>query len=324
VSRQGPALSFVVGTDAMATVEDTLAHLRAQDVRDRIEVVVAAPRSSNVDPASPAFEGFWGARHVPVDSVESLSHARAAGIRAARAPVVVLGETHAFPERGWASALLAAHDEPCAAVAPCVANANPSTTMSWANFFLDYGPWSELPQRTELADLPGHNSSYKRDLLLELGDRLEPLLEAETFLHQELRSRGHRLLIEPAARLRHVNVSRWRWFLFERFSVGQRFGGARAQGFPRWRRAVYAAGSPLIPAVRMPRVLRDVRRSGRRAELLPAILPTLLLGLVLSALGELAGYLAGPGASAERLSRIELYKQRYVRPEERQPPASRG
>src|SRR5437588_133855 len=82
-----------------------------------------------------------------------------------------------------AQALLAAHRGPWAAVGPVVRNANPSTSVSWADFLIGYGPWCDPAPAGDLDHLPGHNSSYKRAILLDYGSELEGLLEAESVLH---------------------------------------------------------------------------------------------------------------------------------------------
>jgi Glycosyltransferase like family 2 len=306
-----PALSIVVVTDAYETIRSTLRHVAAQAIADRIELVAVVPRGVEVPRDASELAGLWGVQTVEIDSIESLSWARAPGIRAAHAPVVVLTESHVYPEPGWAEALLAAVEQGWAVVGPRVTNANPRSKISWANLFIDYGPWIGGGRR-ELVDLPGHNSAYRREVLLELGDELGELLEAEYFMHARLRERGHRLLLEPAAGMRHVNVSRLGSLLLERFNTGRRFGAARGRTFSPARRLLYAAASPAIPLVRLPRIIRDLDRSGLRGELLPGMLPALLFGLVVSAYGELVGYLAGPGDSMLHLSRIELHKERYL------------
>ena len=55
--------------------------------------------------------------------------------------------------------------------------------------------------------LPGHNTSFKRDVLLAYGDELPDLLRAEIVLHTRLHRDGHRLLLEPAAKFEHINES---------------------------------------------------------------------------------------------------------------------
>jgi hypothetical protein len=81
---------------------------------------------------------------------------------------------------------------------------------------------------------------------------------------------------------------------------------------------LYAGGGLFILLIRLPRVLRDIRRSTRRHDLLPLVLPPLVAGLVVSAVGEITGYAFGAGEATEQLVKLELYKARYVRERDRQ------
>jgi len=65
---------------------------------------------------------------------------------------------------------------------------------------------------------------------------------------------------------------------------------------------------PLIPVVRLWRILPEVRRSARKYGLLPGVLPPLLLGLLVSATGELLGYAAGVGSSPRRIVDVEFHR----------------
>ena len=310
-----PRLSVVLVADAYETIHKTVRHLRAQTVTGAIELVVVAPGPIELDEGE--LDALHSSRVVAVGDIRSLSWARAPGIRAAAAPLVALGESHCFPEPEWAERLLAAHADGWAAVGPAVVNANPRSPVSWVNLLLDYGPWLAPTPGGELEDLPGHNSSYRKELLLAYGERLETMLEAETIMHADLRAAGHRLYQEPGARTAHVNVTRTATWIGERFQTGRRFASARAAGWPAWRRAVYAAGSPLIPAVRLRRLLADISRTGAGRELRGYGYALLVLALFVSAAGELVGYALGSGESMYALSRIELHKERHVHPSER-------
>ena len=93
--------------------------------------------------------------------------------------------------------------------------------------------------------LPGHNSSYKRERLLEYGDRLAGFLDAETTLFWDLDARGLGLYLEPAARVAHVNFSRLGVWLEVQYHAGRIFAAHRAwhgrwsgarRARTRWRR----------------------------------------------------------------------------------------
>jgi hypothetical protein len=226
---------------------------------------------------------------------------------------VAMAETHCFPEPQWAEALIDAHRGPWAAVGPVFENENPDRGTSWANLLVDYGPWLApvAPESTD--DLPGHNSSYKRSLLLEYGDDLPQLFESESILHWDLRSRGHRLFAQPAAKVRHRNMTPVIPSLVANFHAGRLFGALRSRDWKPARRALYTIASPLIPVIRFGRLYRRVRRTGRRHVLPGGTLPALLGFLIAHATGEMFGYLTGrPGTATREMTKYELNKNVYV------------
>jgi hypothetical protein len=306
-----PELSVIFVTDSLPTIEKTLTYVRAQAGRERLEIVVVAPRDA-VKADAPELDGFEHVRIVEVDNVSWLPLVRAEGIRAASAPLVFVAETHAYPLPGCVEALIRAHNAGSwAAVGVSMGNANPESLLSWANLFLDYGPWVESDNRGVAGDVPGHNAAYKRAALLEFGDELAQQLRADSLMHGELRARGHELYLEPDARVEHLNVSRPWWTIVERFHSSRNFAGLRARGWSWRRRLLYVGGAPLIPVVRFTRILGDIRRCGRTA-LLPGLIPAMLFVLTISAFGELVGYAFGPGRS-QLLYDIEVHRRRYTR-----------
>jgi hypothetical protein len=309
-----PALSVVLPTSrGLANVARTVRALQAQTVRDRIELVIVAPNERiTLDPAD--IDGFAGVQVIGIDKVTlSSNRARAAGIRVARAPIIALAEDHSFPEPGWAEALLAAHAEGnWAAVGPAVCNANPATAISWANLLLEYGPWINPAARGAADHLPGHNSSYRRDLLLAYGKKLEPLMESESILQWDLRRQGHRLLIEPAARTHHLNFSTLSGSIMLRFNGGRLFASMRSAEWPLQKRLLYILGAPLIPLVRLGRSVAVLVQWPAQRRRLPRVLPVLAVMAVLDGLGELVGYATGPGASSSILGGIEFDRRRWL------------
>jgi hypothetical protein len=125
------------------------------------------------------------------------------------------------------------------------------------------------------------------------------------------------MLLEPAARVDVVNISRFGSFLRDQLLQAGSFARRRRQHMSPARRLFYAAGSPLIPAIWLAHIARNLRRDGRLGEL-PRGLPVLLPGLVLTAVGEAIGYLVDwdvdrtPRRAASALDRL-----RYVRPDDR-------
>jgi hypothetical protein len=199
-----------------------------------------------------------------------------------------------------------------------IRNANPETLLSWAGLLVHYGCCFEPPSGEDSKNLPWHNISYRRQPLLDLGAELTPLLAVEGILLDTLRANGHRIRLETSAIAHHVNISRWPSWIAHAYWGGRLFGAARAHRnrWSIWHRLVYIGGAPLIPLVRLRRILRLIGRTGRPG-LFPRILPVLMSGLVPHACGELVGYAIGKGRAEERYTSYELARIRHVRAEER-------
>jgi hypothetical protein len=311
-----PELSVVMVTPSdYAVLRKSVAHLREQSLRDRLELVLVTPNRDGFGAIDSELEGFWGHRVVELPDLRTLGQALAAGYRASAAPIVGYVEEHSFPEPGWASAVVDAHRGPWAAVGVGLLNDNPERMFSWAAMLIAFGPAIEPASSGETEALPSHHTHYKREVLAGYGSRLERMLDRETVLYRDLRRRGHRLYLEARARERHVNFSSPRSFMAAAYHGGRDFGAARVrdESFSPLQRLLYSAAAPLIVAVKLGRLLREVRRTGRAGQLLPQVIPHLVLGLSVFQLGETLGYITGSAArAAERVLMLELDRSSYV------------
>ena len=313
-----PRMSVIMVTrDRFDRLMHTLKRLREQTVAAQLEIVIVAPSRGEARVDESQLEPFHSFQLVETGPTTSSAAGRAAGVRAARSPVIAFTEDHSFPSPGWAAALIRAHERPWAAVGPAFLNGNPRSLLSWVNLLIEYGPWVWPVPAGPRGHIPPHNSSYKRDLLLAYGNRLEGMIEAETVLQWDLRARGNELYLEPEARTRHFNISRAGVSVPLRVAVGRMFGAARAREWSPAKRVAYVAASPLIPLVRFGRALRFVRGPTVEHGVFPAVLPALFVGFVLDGFGELMGYAFGGGDSVERVTRLEYDRERHMRPDER-------
>jgi hypothetical protein len=304
-----PLLSVALLTsDSFDQLRRTVACLAAQDIAASIELLVLAPAGRDVPMDETLVRSFHSARVIPVSYDAGTGEARAIAVREARAPIVAFAEDHSFPQEGWAAALVDAHRGPHAAVGPAVHNANPGTKVSWADLLMGYGPWLAPTSSGPRDHLPGHNSSYKRAPLLALGAELPALIEAETTLHWRLRAEGHSLFLEARARVAHTNFEALPTWLFVSYHTGRVFAATRAMPWPWWRRAAFAAASPLVPLVRLRRHVGQARRAGWSFSHVARLVPTLLAGLVANGIGQGVGTLAGAGQSTATLVAWEFHR----------------
>jgi hypothetical protein len=303
-------LSFIVPADSFATIVDVAERLSAQSVAEEIELVVVCPAASQLGD----YDQLGPVRITVVEHpLLPLGEARAAGVRAAAATVVAIGETHTYPAPGWGEHLLAAHEGPWAAVVPAITNANPEGgAASWSTFLIDYGRWAFGEEAREIDDPPSYNASFKKAHLLELGDDLGRLLEPGDELPHELRKRGHRSYYEPRARIEHLNLTRRGAWHYERFLGGRLLGSARRAHWPMARTLLYVAGSPLIPVISLARTRHALAAAGRNGGLPAHTGTAVVLACVLFGIGELVGYVAGEGRAEADMLEYELHKVRYI------------
>jgi len=313
VNGATPRLSVILVTDRYATVRKMVESLERQARRDVVELVFVTPAPAEIPVGKDELDGFAAARVVAVDSVQRLPAARAAGVRAATAPLVYLAETHAFPQPGFVEAIVEAHEAGWSAVVPAVGNANPGDgARSWSILLLDYGDRLATNPPEERTRLGPHNTALERELLVRLDGDLTALLAPGSALADELRSRGARIAFHPDALIDHVNVSRTPAWVGERFAGGVLLAQARVARWSFRRRLLYAAGSPLIPFVWLSRTLRVVRWGERRREVPRLTLPLMVLGTVIWAVGEFVGYLGAGGDAEVRMTEYEMHKLRYA------------
>jgi hypothetical protein len=318
LTRPVPTLSVIlVADDTFEPLRRTMRALAAQTVRDRLEIVVVCPSEDSLGLIEAETAGFHSVRVIEIVGLETTSRARAAGIRAARAPVVALGEDHAFPEPGWAEAMIEAHKQRWVGVGPALINANPGV-VSWIAIVMGYGRWVEPVTGGSIDDIPGHNSSWKRSLLLEYGTELESMLTAPTFLNWDLRAKGYELYLEPSAKMRHLQVSSPWSCLVEHFNVARLFPAERSRNWPWYRRLFYVCGMPVLLTRHLRGWLAHFRRIDPTGKILAKAWPLLLIALGVWGVGEIAGYTFGVGLAEERILCFDTHRYRYLNRRDRQ------
>lgn len=299
-----PALSVILlapyGLDKLRNI---LHFLKRQTIADQIQIVVATQPGEQL---AQKIAEFHSVLTVGVPHFTYAGPAKMAAVEAAESELVAFAEDHCFPEQGWAKALVDAHAEGHGAVSPWMGSVNPEKIWSTSSFF-NFLPSHSL-ERGPRTSLPTHNSCYKRHLLLQFGERMGELLEMETaHLVPFLLSQGWTVLHEPQARVWHLNIEKFRYFVIEQFYGGRHYGHIRSADWHPVRRLLYAAGSALIPA------LRVVRQGSSLVSHVPKkFWPAVFFGFLVNALGEAWGYLAGIGRTCEARMDLECWRERFL------------
>lgn len=238
---------------------------------------------------------------------------RAQGVAAARAPVVAFLEEHVRVRPGWAAAQLAAFRDGWDGVGTAVAVANPGCGEADLVGLLSYGLFFPPVDGGESELLPGHNASYRTEVLRSLGDDLEPLLHADLELQRRLRADGRRLCLLPEVTIDHLSEGSLRQLARGVFLFYRCYGPLRARsaGWSRLRRAGYVLATPLVPVYFVTLFgLRLWRRRSPHLRLLLRHVPAVLAVQLCAAAGQALGLLRGEGDAQRRFTDYELHEPR--------------
>lgn len=283
-----------------------LARIRSQTISSRLELIIVVPSEEELHLEPEELAGLFSYKVLGIGPFQEGGKAKAAGVKAATASLVAFMEDHSYPHPGWAEALVRAHLKGnFAVVGPVMLNANPSSAVSWGCFLVFYGYWMAARPQEELRHLPGNQSCYRRDILLEYGSRLPDMLQTESVLHWDLLAKGFSLYQESEARMYHLNFSRISPVLREYFLTSRVFASNRVSSWGTFKKAVYTLGSTLLPPVRFVRVLKYAKRAKLRMRVLIRASSAVLLILFAGTLGEMFGYASGSGKARERLMKLE-------------------
>ena len=288
-------------------IRHALRKLREQTIATEIEVIAVAPAGFDGECIDEQMQGLWGFTLLKTETFDDCGRAKEAGVRAASAGLIAFVEDHSYPEAHCMEAYVRAVEEgQLAAAGPVMRNANPDRGASWACFLAFYGEWMTVSPTRGTTHLPANQSCYKREVMLAFGDRLSPLLQAESVLQWELQSKGLRVRQAPEAFVYHLNNSRLGHTLREYFFAARLFAARRSESWSGVHRLGYALGMALLPLVRWVRIAHIAPATALRVTI------SLLAVLGAGAAGEMLGYLGGAGDAARRLANLEARRdERY-------------
>jgi hypothetical protein len=275
---------------------DCLAALEEQVDAPDVEVLVpyAAPLPDIDDVAARfpnvTFLPISDLRHRPGSgSREHHDELRARGLAAARGEIVAMLEDHGRPARDWCARVLEAHSGPAAGIGGAIEN-GVDRALNWGVYFCDFGRYQNPVHDGETTRASDANVSYKRAALDEIGPVWAQRFQ-EPAVNEALRQRGRRLALSSriiAYQMRDGLTLQDA--LKERFVWGRSYAASRTGMLGVGGRVLYTALSPLLPAVLLARMTRQVFAKGRCRTAFVRALPFTLALLTAWGAGELAGY----------------------------------
>jgi len=303
------AAILVVG-DCRARSQAALDSLYAQTIPDVMEIIVVdlacdAPRLVTASQIQTTYL-------VPQEKI-SWAQARACAVSAAHAPVLAFIEDHCIAAREWAQALIEAHRGPWVCVGYAFTNPQPQNYLARAVLMAEYGLWLHPAEKGPIRIIPCGNISYKRDVLLALGNDLEFFLTPDFAVFQRLAQQGAEFYLEPRAQVAHYSLNVFPGLVSSSIVFCRLLGARRAQT-QKWnwsKRFFYGLATPLVaPVISIGRMVVSLRHRRALWGAFIAALPIVFVKQISSALGEAIGYFFGSGSAEAELSHIELNVER--------------
>lgn len=297
-AAEAPLVSVIVPcVNGLPAIAECLEALRRQEGGVRAEVVVV-DRCGEATRAA-LRERFPDVRVLAAEAGTPIPALRARGIAASRGARIAVIEDHCNVGPGWLTAIDRAHRDGHPVVGGAVENGSVDRVVDWAAFFCEYARFMPPVKGGVVEEVAGNNVAYDRATLLDLGSAATDF-SWEYFLHARLKQRGIRFHCEPTLLVSHKKEFGFLYFLAQRYHYSRSFAAMRLAGAPFWKRAAYAAATPLLPPMLFGRIAREAASRRLWGRFLTAT-PALVAFLGSWALGEAAGALAGPGHSLARV-----------------------
>ncbi len=286
-------LSIVIAAwNGNSSLRECLESLKKQTDPTETEIIVV----SNFPIDFSESEFSLPAKFINLPETATVPELRCEGIAVAGGEIIALLEDQCFFDERWCEEIKKAHESSNTVVGGSVENASVERTLDWAVYFYDYGKFM-LPNRAGATDaLSGMNVSYKRAVLEEIQEVYKDGF-FETFVNEELKKRGHRLYLEPAAIVYHHKNYNLKRAAEHCYHLARSFAAQRVAGAAFSKRVFFIAVSIVLPILLPVRIVAGTVKKGRHLKELAGAVPALILLMVIWSSGEFCGYLFGAGKS---------------------------
>lgn len=296
---QRPDLSVVV--PSVNSWNDLRVCLRAlADERRAMDLEVIIPERLGESIRSAIGREFPWTHVVPVAASTTVPQMRAAGMRLATAPTVVVIEDHIRVPSGWANAMRAARSDTARIVGGHLENTATQSLSDWAAWFCEYHTLATPLPAGIVPALHGNHTAYDRQLL----ESYWPVIESnhwEDALHIAAQVDGIALWSAPEIVAAHCMHYRFGEYLSHRFDYSRSYAAIRGRTMSRAHRILYGAATVALPPILLWRIIRHVRKNASHRTHLVRAIPLLAVFVVTWGLGEMAGAWFGDGGALARV-----------------------
>ena len=295
-----PDVSVVIASvNGLPEIDECLSALERQQGGVDYEIIVANRCQNGT--AEHIRRRFPRVRLLDFPEQLTIPELRATAMAQAKADIIVVTEDHCMAPENWLLEIMKAHKLGYMVVGGVIENGKTDRIIDWSVFFCEYSSAMLPIAGGEVKNIPGNNAAYKRAALDLIDDGMKRNFW-ESFLHDELRKKGVKLVLVPSIVIKHKKEFGFFYFLSQRFHYSRSFAGMRRALLPPARRLYYLLASPALPFLMALRVTCHVLLEKKRfyKEFIFS-LPFLSVFFISYAMGEFVGYLLGPGQSLKKV-----------------------
>jgi hypothetical protein len=294
-----PALSVIVVTiSPVGVLRQCLEALVAGTRSFDVEILVVTEQS-RVGGSVMGLDAFKDVRWIMVPQGCTVPRMRSVGMERSHGALVALIEDDCVVEPGWCEAILSAQRAGGGVVAGAVEPGGYRRGLDWAVYFCDYVRFMLPFRAAPAAALPGNNVSFPRAALAVLpADAVYHFTEFQAYQHW--RRTATPMRVDPAIRVRNAHAWSFADVTRVAYHHGRAFAGLRLARAPRSRRLMMAAATPLLPVLKVARLVRETVSRRRFVGRLVQALPWIVLFTASWSTGEAVGALFGAGNSAAK------------------------
>ncbi len=193
---------IVIG-DKRERAKGSIESVLRQDSVEVLELIVIDASSEKYPPLQIKYQNTI---YISLEKRLGIGQMKEMAVNKASGYWIAFLEEHARALPGWLNAIKNL-DRQYAGMGGEIHNLNNGEYFSNSLHYCNYYRWLPGTKRRECEYVAGHNSVYKREVLLGLEDKLKIYLLNESLLNQLLINKGNRLLIEPEFKIGHINES---------------------------------------------------------------------------------------------------------------------
>lgn len=230
MSNMGNTIVSVIipSYNSKKTIFNCLESIIRQKAEFEFEIIVVD--SSEDDTALVLEQRFPQVKVIKLEQRAYPGEARNIGVKAASGSVIAFTDADCVACQGWLEKIYQRRQLDYVAVGGAILNGNCKSTLSWAEYFLEFSEFLPFSPLREVRTIPTCNISYKKKEVFEQYGFFPLMRTAEdTTFNWMLIENGEKLLFDPSIKIAHIHNRNFKAYLRNQNLLGAGFAESRMQ-----------------------------------------------------------------------------------------------